>query len=105
MSDPVRPGVAAGNPLGSAPIPALIRKFAIPSVVSFLVNSAYNITDQIFIGRTVGILGNAATTAAFPVVTLTIALSQLSGVGTAASFNLHLGAGRRRRPENSWAPV
>ena len=97
MSDPVRPGGAAGNPLGSAPIPALIRKFAIPSVVSFLVNSAYNITDQIFIGRTVGILGNAATTAAFPVVTLTIALSQLSGVGTAAGFNLHLGAGETEK--------
>ena len=98
MSQPHRPDAAAGNPLGYAPIPALIRRFAIPSVVSFLVNSAYNITDQIFIGHTVGILGNAATNVAFPVVTLTIALSQLGGVGTAASFNLHMGA---REPEEA----
>ena len=88
-----------GNPLGSAPIPALIRRFAIPAVVSFLVNSAYNITDQIFIGRTVGILGNAATNVAFPLMTLTIALSQLAGVGTAAAFNLHMGAGEREEAE------
>ena len=97
MPASARPG-PAGNPLGCAPIPALIRQFAIPSVVSFLVSSAYNITDQIFIGHTVGILGNAATTAAFPVVTITTALSQLSGVGTAASFNLHMGA---KEPEEA----
>ena len=88
MSEDAQP--AGANPLGYAHIPALIRRFAIPSVVSFLVSSAYNITDQIFIGHVVGLLGNAATTAAFPVVTITTALSQLAGVGTAASFNIHM---------------
>lgn len=58
---------AAGNPLGYAPIPGLLRKFAVPSIISLLVTAAYNITDQIFIGHVVGMLGNAATNVAFPV--------------------------------------
>lgn len=83
---------ARENPLGTAPVVKLILKFAIPSIISMLVNSAYNITDQIFIGRVVGMLGNAATNVAFPVVTLTNAFSQLVGIGTAANFNICLGA-------------
>lgn len=84
----------AGNPLGSAPIFRLIGKFAVPSIISMLVNAAYNITDQIFIGNLVGIYGNGATNVAFPVVTLTVAFGQLIGVGTAANFNINLGAGK-----------
>ena len=80
------------NPLGYAPISGLILKFALPSILSLLVTSAYNITDQIFIGNVVGVLGNAATNVAFPIVTLTGALAQLAGIGTAANFNLGLGA-------------
>lgn len=80
------------NPLGHAPIVQLVAKFAIPSIISMLVTSAYNITDQIFIGRVVGIYGNAATNVAFPIVTLTLAFAQLVGVGTAANFNICLGA-------------
>lgn len=82
----------SGNPLGYAPIVRLIAKFAIPSIISMLVTSAYNITDQIFIGHVVGMYGNAATNVAFPTVTLTIAFAQLVGVGTAANFNICLGA-------------
>ena len=83
----------AKNPLGSAPLPGLIAKFAIPSIIGMLVNAAYNITDQIFIGRLVGINGNAATTIVFPIMQITLALSQLSAIGSAANFNLNLGAG------------
>jgi Na+-driven multidrug efflux pump len=85
-------GGAVNNPLGYAPIPGLIRRFAIPSVISFLVSAAYNITDQIFIGQVVGMLGNAATNVAFPVTILTNALAQLIGVGAAANFNISMGA-------------
>ena len=42
--------VPSNNPLGYAPVASLIRKFAIPSIISMLVSAAYNITDQIFIG-------------------------------------------------------
>lgn len=85
-------GREAGNPLGYAPVGRLIAKFAVPSIISMLVSAAYNITDQIFIGNVVGMLGNAATNVAFPVVTLTVAFSQLVGIGTASNFNISLGA-------------
>ena len=80
------------NPLGYAPLSGLMRKFAIPSIISMLVNSLYNMTDQIFIGHVVGMLGNAATNVAFPLTMLMIAFAQLIGVGTAANFNISLGA-------------
>ena len=81
------------NPLGSAPLIPLIAAYAIPSVISMLVGAAYNITDQIFIGHVVGMLGNAATNVAFPTVTLTTGISMLFGIGTAANFSINLGSG------------
>lgn len=83
------------NPLGTAPIGRLLPKFAIPSIIAFLVSALYNIVDQVFIGQGVGYLGNAATTVAFPFTTVSTALALLMGIGTAANFNLNLGAGRR----------
>lgn len=82
------------NPLGTAPMMPLIFKYAIPSIISMLVMSAYNITDQIFIGHTVGMLGNAATNVAFPTVTFTTGIGMLFGVGTAANFSINQGAGK-----------
>jgi Na+-driven multidrug efflux pump len=79
------------NPLGFDPIPSLIVKFAIPSIISMLVTAAYNITDQIFIGNIVGMLGNAAINIEFPVVMFCSALAQLIGVGTATNFNIKIG--------------
>ena len=87
------------NPMGFAPIGGLIRKFAVPSIISLLVTSAYNMTDQIFIGHVVGLLGNAATNVAFPVTILLTAFAQLIGIGTAANFNIHLGAKQKEEAE------
>ena len=77
--------------MGIAPIPSLLAKFAIPSVISMVVNSIYNLVDQIFIGQGVGYLGNAATNVVFPFVTLSMALSLMISVGTAANVGLNLG--------------
>lgn len=79
------------NPLGSLPINTLLPKFAIPSIVAYLVTSLYNIVDQIFIGQGVGYLGNAATNVAFPFTTVSTAIALMMGIGTAANFNLNLG--------------
>ena len=38
------------SPFATEPIGRLILKFAVPSVIALLVNSLYNIVDQIFIG-------------------------------------------------------
>ncbi|WP_024295651.1 MATE family efflux transporter [Lacrimispora indolis] len=79
------------NPLESDSIWKLIRKFAIPATISGLVNSLYNIVDQIFIGQSIGPLGNAATNVAFPLVIIMTALSMMIGIGGASQFSLKLG--------------
>lgn len=81
------------NPLGTFPIPGLMLKFAVPSIVAMLVGALYNIVDQLFIGQAVGTLGNAATNVAFPLSTSCISLSLLFGIGGASCFNLSMGKG------------
>ncbi len=88
-------GEVKDNPLGSAPIPQLMVKFSVPSIVAMLVGALYNIVDQLFIGQTVGQLGNAATNVAFPLTTSCIALSLLFGIGGASCFNLTMGRGEK----------
>lgn len=80
------------NPLGREPIPRLLLKFAIPSIVAMLVSSLYNMVDQIFIGHSIGTLGNAATNIVFPLNTTCTAIGLLLGIGGAAAFNLAMGA-------------
>ncbi len=82
------------NPLGSRPLPQLLRSFAVPSILAMLVSSLYNIVDQVFIGQGVGYLGNAATNVAYPLTTICLSIALLIGVGSAARFNLSLGAGK-----------
>ena len=85
--------IQKSNPLSTRPIPALMMKYAVPSVVSMVVAAFYNIIDQIFIGRGVGYLGNTATTVAFPFMTVGLALALLTGNGAAALISLELGKG------------
>ena len=80
--------------LGSAPLMPLIAKYAIPSIISMLVGALYNLTDQVFIGRIVGVVGNAASNVVFPTTTLSTAICMLLGIGTAAGFNIAQGAGK-----------
>ena len=83
------------NPLGSQPINRLLVRFAVPSIIAMLVSALYNIVDQFYIGRSVGILGNAATNVAFPLTITCTAVSLMCGIGGAANFNLSMGRGKR----------
>ena len=85
-----------GNPLGYQPIGRLLASFSIPSIITMLINSVYNIVDQIFIGQGVGVLGNAATTIAFPAVTIMLAVSTLLGSGGSTYASLKMGEGDER---------
>lgn len=86
------------NPLGSEKVGVLLRKYAIPSIISLIINSLYNIVDQIFIGHGVGYLGNGATNIIAPIATIAIALSGLLGDGLAAVYSLSLG---RKEPKKA----
>ena len=87
------------NPLGTEKIERLLARFAIPSIIAMLVSALYNIVDQVFIGWSVGMLGNAATNVAFPLTITCTGLSLLCGIGGAANFNLCMGRGDEERAE------
>lgn len=86
------------NPLGSKPVSTLLRRFAVPSVIAMLVSALYNMVDQLFIGHSIGVLGNAATNVAFPLSMVCTSIGLLCGIGGAANFNLCMG---RREPEHA----
>ena len=93
--------VVEKNPLGTERIRKLLPGFVIPCAIAMLVNALYNIVDQIFIGQGVGPLGNGATTVAFPLTTISLALALMMGQGGASKQNLELGAGNRERSEQA----
>lgn len=87
------------NILGKEKIGKLIRKFSIPCIISMLVNSLYNIVDQIFIGQGVGYLGNGATNVVFPLVMIGLAFSLMFGDGASAYLSLKLGEKKKKEAE------
>lgn len=88
--------VVQQHPMATRPIGKLLAKFAIPGVIALLVNSLYNIVDQIFIGRDVGFLGNGATNIVFPITIITLGVAILIGDGAAAYLSLKLGQNDRK---------
>ncbi|MDD2648400.1 MAG: MATE family efflux transporter [Eubacteriales bacterium] len=97
MNSPVRNDArlesALKNPLGHDNVGRLILKFAVPNIVSMIVNALYNMVDQIFIGNGVGYLGNAATNVILPITVTFLGLGLLLGDGAAAYFALQNGKG------------
>ena len=78
----------APNPLGTAPVGRLLLQYAVPSIISTLISSLYNMVDQMFIGQRIGFLGNAATTVAYPLTFLCGALTILFSNGSSVNFNV-----------------
>ncbi|WP_302367966.1 MATE family efflux transporter [Brachyspira aalborgi] len=85
------------NPLYYEKIHKLLFKYATPSIISLLVASLYNIVDQIFIGRGIGINGNAATNVAFPLTTICVSISLFLGLGGASIYSISLGQGNKKK--------
>lgn len=85
------------NPLGTKPLGPLLFSLAVPAIIANVVNALYNIVDQIFIGQGVGRLGNAATSIAFPLTTVCMAIGLMVGLGSASGFNLELGRGNEEK--------
>ena len=85
----------AENPLGTDPVGSLLLQYAIPSIISTLIASLYNMVDQMFIGQRTGFLGNAATTVAYPLTFLCGALTILFSNGSSVNFNISNGKGNK----------
>ncbi len=89
------------NPLGTEKIGKLMARFAVPSIIALVVNSLYNMVDQIFIGNGVGYLGNAATNVILPLMTVVLAVGLMIGDGCAALMGLNMGKGDIEKAEKS----
>ncbi len=79
--------------LGEEPVGILMRKYAIPCIISLLVGALYNIVDQIFIANAsyLGSYGNAANTVVFPLTVIALAIAVMIGDGCCAFVSLSLG--------------
>lgn len=73
------------------PIPGLIGRLAVPTIISMLVTSFYNMADTFFVGR-IGTSVTAAVGVAFPVMAVIQALGFFCGHGSGNSISRKLGA-------------
>ena len=79
--------------LGQESIGRLMKKYAVPCIISLLVGALYNIVDQIFIANAdyLGSYGNAANTVVFPLTVIALAVAVMIGDGCCAYVSLRLG--------------
>lgn len=78
----------------SMPVPRAIATMAIPTIISQLINLIYNTVDTIFIGQTGDAYKTAAVTVAFTIFMMTVAFSNLFGIGGGSLIARLIGAKR-----------
>ena len=84
-------------------IGVLMRKYAVPCIISLLVAALYNIVDQIFIANAdyLGSYGNAANTVVFPLTVVALAIAVMIGDGCCAFVSIILGADEKENAHRS----
>ena len=82
--------------LGTERVGKLMRRYAVPCIISLLVGALYNIVDQIFIANAsyLGSYGNAANTVVFPLTVVALAIAVMIGDGCCAFVSISLGKGK-----------
>ena len=91
------------NFLEKEPLGKLMRKYAVPCVISLLVAALYNIVDQIFIANAsyLGSYGNAANTVVFPLTVVALAIAVMIGDGCCAFVSISLGSNKTEEAHRS----
>lgn len=85
--------------IGNGNISRLLWEFSLPAIIGVLVNALYNIIARIFVGRSIGSIAIAATTVAFPIMTIYMAVAMLIGVGATALISIRLGQQKKQEAE------
>ena len=80
------------------PVPKALYTMAIPTIISQLINLIYNVVDAFFIGRTGNSYMMAATSLTLTMVMMTVALSNLFGIGGGSQVARLMGI---RKSENA----
>ena len=76
----------------NAPIPGIIVRMAIPTIISMLVTSVYNMADTFFIGKMNSVSATASIGIAFPLMSIIQAIGFFFGHGSGNAISRHLGA-------------
>ena len=79
-------------------ISALLWAYALPSIVSHVIASIYNIVDRVFLGQCVGALAIAGLAITMPIMNIIHAFGSLVGAGSAARMSIILG-----KKDYNWA--
>jgi putative MATE family efflux protein len=79
-------------------IGSLLWMYALPSIVSHVIASVYNIVDRVFLGQYVGALAIAGLAITMPVMNIIHAFGSLVGAGSAARMSIILG-----KKDYNWA--
>lgn len=89
--------------LREEPIGKLMKKYALPCIISLLVGALYNIVDQIFIANAsyLGSYGNAANTVVFPLTVIALAIAVMIGDGCCAFVSINLGKNNKDMAKKS----
>ena len=89
--------------MGEERIGKLMRRYAIPCIISLLVGALYNIVDQIFIANAayLGSYGNAANTVVFPLTIIPLSIAVMIGDGCCAFSGFSLGMDEKGRAKRS----
>jgi putative MATE family efflux protein len=91
----------AASRLGTEGIGKLLLGFSIPAIVGMVVTALYNIVDRIFVGRGVNEIALGGLSLVLPLMTISMAVSMLFGVGAANMISMRLGQNRREEAENA----
>jgi putative MATE family efflux protein len=75
-----------------------------------VVNAVYNVVDRLFVGRGVNEIALGGLSLVMPLMTISMAISMLFGVGAANMISMRLGQNRREEAENAlnhcfWANI
>ncbi len=89
--------------LSSEKVYKLMRKYAVPCIISLLVGALYNIVDQIFIANAsyLGSYGNAANTVVFPLTVIALGIAVMIGDGCCAFVSISLGQNKSENATHS----
>lgn len=93
----------SGDFLVQEKVGMLMRRYAVPCIISLLVAALYNIVDQIFIANAdyLGSYGNAANNVVFPLTIVALSLAVMIGDGCCAFVSMSLGAQNKENAHKS----
>ena len=81
---PTMPAIDRTKELETLKISKLLWMYALPSIVSHIIASIYNIVDRVFLGQYVGALAIAGLAITMPIMNIIHAFGSLVGAGSAA---------------------